>query len=91
VGTHGSISAKTARRRDVDQLIEIEIDNRRNASPVVPSRNASGSASSQAAYWAYSARIVATADCHRCARLERRIGRDERGGAAARLPMWRWR
>ena len=26
--THGSISAKAARRRDVDQLVEIEIDNR---------------------------------------------------------------
>jgi hypothetical protein len=37
-----------------------------SASPVAPSRNASGSASSHAAYSAWNRRSVATAECHCC-------------------------
>jgi hypothetical protein len=62
-----------------------------NAAPVALSRNASGSTSSQAAYSDCNATSVATAACHCCGRLRRRLGCGGRGGAAARLLAWRWR
>ena len=55
-----SVSRKAARRFDAGQFVEIEID----ASPVAPSRKASGSASCQAEYSACSLTSVATAACH---------------------------
>ena len=65
----GSMQASSSRSRSTMAC---------NVSPVAPSRNASGSASSHAAYSACSLRGVATAARHCCGRLARRPRRAAR-------------
>ena len=77
-GATGSVAAEAARRIEVGEFAEIELDNALQASPVAVSRSGSGNASNHCVYSSCKATSSATASPQRCGRERRSAGRRQR-------------